>query len=181
MKREFDVYGGFRLKKGEEKRDFWERVIEICRKTIKNELKLENALNLKYACGCYVFAIRHGENLTPWYVGKAERSNFNTECFSLRNKQIHDRLHNKNGSLRMFFLPALTEGGKLRRIPIRGDNYIEKLEDMLVSMALGANGKLFNIQGAAMLRNMVVPGVIGTGPGQPPQEVQDLKNVLGLS
>ena len=166
----FRVFGGFELKRDEEKATFWDRAEE------------KTELNLRNACGCYVFAIKHGNSLRPWYVGKAERSNFNTECFSPRNKKIHNCLHRKNGTLRIFLLPALTKGGKLRRIPKRrGDEYIERLEEMLMSMALRVNEKLINVQGVAWRRNIEIPGFINTRQGPPPREAQDLKRMLGLS
>ena len=168
--RKFRVFGGFELKRDEEKATFWDRAEE------------KTELNLRSACGCYIFAIKHGNSLRPWYVGKAERRDFNTECFSDRNKEIHRRLHRKNGTLLIFLLPALTERERLRNIPRkRGDEYIRRLEEMLMSMALGANEELNNVQGVAWLRNTVIPGFINAGQGPPPREAQDLKRMLGLS
>ena len=168
--RKFRVFGGFELKRDEEKATFWDRAEE------------KTELNLRSACGCYVFAIKHGNSLRPWYVGKAERTDFNTECFSDRNRKIHRRLYSKNGTLRIFLLPALTEGEKLRRVPReRGDEYIRHLEEMLMSMALRANGELINVQRVAWLRNIVIPGFIIFMKRRPPREAQDLKRALGLS
>lgn len=170
MKRKFDVYGGFELRRDEGRAAFWDRAEE------------ETELNLRNACGCYIFAIKHGKSLKPWYVGKAERRDFSTECFSGRNRNILCCLHCKNGTLRIFLLPALTEGGKLRGIPgRRGDEYIKHLEEMLIRMAWGVNKELINVQGVAWRRNIVIPGFINSGQGPPRREAQDLKMMLGLS
>ena len=32
------------------------------------------------ACGCYVFALQNGDNIVPWYVGKAEKATFEQRC-----------------------------------------------------------------------------------------------------
>ena len=169
-KRKFRVCGGFKLKRDEGRATVWDRV------------KGPTEWNLRDACGCYVFTIKHGNSLKPWYVGKAERTDFNTECFSDRNRGIHDRLHRKNGTLLIFLLPALTERGNLRRIPgKKGDEYIKHLEEMLMGMALRANEGLLNVQHVAWLRNIMIPGFINPGQGKPPTDAQDLKRVLGLS
>lgn len=170
--RKFRVFGGFELKRDEEKATFWDRAEE------------KTELNLRGACGCYIFAIKHGNSLRPWYVGKAERTDFNTECFNGNNKETLKSLHRKNGTLLIFLLPALTERGRLRRIPRNprrmGDEYIERLEGMLMSMAFRVNEEIINVQGLAWRRNIEIPGFINTRQGPPPREAQDLKRMLGL-
>jgi hypothetical protein len=38
--------------------------------------------------GCYIFSIRAGKGILPWYVGLAERQSFRKECFT-SHKLIH--------------------------------------------------------------------------------------------
>jgi len=49
---------------------FWSRV--------DDELKV----GLPGAIGCYIFSIRAGRGVKPWYVGLAEKQSFRKECFT---------------------------------------------------------------------------------------------------
>jgi hypothetical protein len=67
----YGVFGGFRLPRkdnrlGDYDKSFWTEV-----ETAKP--------GLSGACGCYVFALKNGDNLKSWYVGKAERQSFYKE------------------------------------------------------------------------------------------------------
>jgi hypothetical protein len=69
----FAVYGGFEIDRKPNRhgifdRAFWDQV-EAAREALSE------------ACGCYVFALRNGDNIVAWYVGKTERKTFKHECF----------------------------------------------------------------------------------------------------
>jgi hypothetical protein len=42
----------------------------------------ESEPGLSKACGCYVYAIRAGRGIMPWYVGKAVKQTFDRECLT---------------------------------------------------------------------------------------------------
>ncbi|MBX9861174.1 MAG: hypothetical protein K2Y42_00350 [Hyphomicrobium sp.] len=170
----YDVYGGFELARrnnrlGSYEKTFWTQVDEA-----KD--------GLSRACGCYVFAMKNGSNLKPWYVGKAERQPFYKECFSPAKRLIFNEvLIERNGTPLLFFLPRVTPKRKLCKPTVWKLADIEFLETMLIGIALEQNADLANIQKTKMLREMCVPGVINSPQAAPTLPVRDLRNALGLS
>ena len=79
----FHPYGPFEIPKSNRRiykdslRDFWDQVV----------LDSEDE-DLPYAVECYIFSIRTGGGTLPWYVGKAAKQPFRSECFST-HKLVH--------------------------------------------------------------------------------------------
>lgn len=140
------------------------------------------AKGLPEACGCYMFSISHGNRTTPWYVGMTEANSFRNEVFNQRNKKRFNQvLKTRNGTPRIFLLPAMTSTSRYIRPSIIGHNSIRYLEFVLIVMAVRQNSDILNTKYAQTLRNMRVPGVINLGPGQPDEEASRLRNSLGLN
>lgn len=161
----FDVYGGFPVTGKGANAEFW-REVDTYRE------------GLSQACGCYVFAIRNGNNYRSRYVGKTERNTF-AGRFADHAGRLRT-LSKESGELQIFLLPALTKTGRFMRPRRNGCPEIDFLETMLIGMALRKNSDLSNVQITTMLRNMYVPGVINAGPGQPTRAAKVLKNALGI-
>ena len=139
----------------------------------------EEKPGLSRARGCYIFSIRHGEKFTPWYVGKAETTQFFQEVFNTRNQEMCHDIMEKSGEFNLFLLPRLTPiTGKFGKS--RESRHIQHLELLLISYALKQNEDLFNVHYAAMQKELEVPGLFNNSPGRPRLEVQDLKSTLGL-
>lgn len=140
---------------------------------------------LPEACGCYIFAIRHGENFKPWYVGLTENNTFKGR-FS-RHRERLGRLSDKPGELRIFLIAAMANKDsfrkpgkkKLGKKPRRSPS-IHHLESILIGMALQRNSEIFNVLVARRLKKMTVPGVTPR-KGRLSQDAKDLKKVLGIS
>jgi hypothetical protein len=135
------------------------------------------------ACGCYLFALQHGKNIVPWYVGKTEKRTFEHECFGPTQINYYNEiLIDHSGTPRLFLLPKLTGSGAKFAKPTKNQHRdIDFLETMLIGMALDENKHLLNIKKTALLREMVVPGVINSPQSRPTFEVAALRNALGLS
>lgn len=170
----YDVFGGFELPRkpnrlGEYERSFWDQV--------ENEKS-----GLSRACGCYIFALKNGANLKPWYVGKAEKQPFYKECFSPAKRLIFNEIIiDRNGTPQLFFLPRMTPQKKLCKPTVWRHRDIEFLETMLIGIALEQNEKLANVKKTTLLREIRVPGVINSPQAAPTLAVRDLRNALGLS
>ena len=164
----FDVFGGFTIEQGPGSIAQW-------RRTFWDEVRKTNQ-DLPEACGCYIFAVQHGSNLKPWYVGKTEKQTFGRRI--LQSNYLCNKLLQKPGNLNVFLIPALTLGGKFRAP--RKSPSIDRLEIILIGLALQQNSELYNIQEATALKSMMVPGIINSGPGAPPAPVHALRNTLGL-
>jgi hypothetical protein len=170
----FEVYPWFEIRRkpnrhGEFDKTFWTTVGD------RQE-------GLPEACGVYVFALKHGAKITPWYVGKTERRNFRFECFQpAKINYYNDVLVERSGLPLLFLIPRVTASGRNFSKPTKhGYRDIEFLETILIGYALEANPKLANIKKTKLLRDMEVPGIMNSPQARPTSAVQDLKGALGL-
>ncbi len=134
------------------------------------------------ACGCYVFALKNGTNVLPWYVGKTEKATFQKECFqATKINYYNDVLLRHKGQALLFLIPRLTAAGNKYSKPTSGKyRDVDFLETMLIGLAYERNRDLVNVKKTKFLREMVVPGVINTPPGSPSVAVTKLRKTLGL-
>ena len=134
---------------------------------------------LSSAKGCYVFAIRAGRGIKPWYVGQTKKS-FKQECFT-PVKQLHYLRaldQSKKGTPILLLVARSTGKGKISRgsIPKAEADFLEK---MLIGMALGQNSRLLNKKDTKYLREIRVPGLVNSPPGPPSSAARSLKRTLG--
>ena len=99
------------------RKQFWARV----------EKRSEH--DLQIGRGCYVFAMRAGKGMTPWYVGQS-KSGFKGEVFQ-RTKQDHYvavKSSYKKGTAILFLITRFTNGGKIMKgqLPKPEADYIER-------------------------------------------------------
>src|SRR5207249_2957772 len=97
---------------------------------------------LAKAAGCYVFGMRTGRGIMPFYVGKASRT-FEQECFAPgKINHYNEALVDYNRGSPVLFLVALpTRRGR------RNEQAIAELEDFLIQNAVARNPDLLNVQG----------------------------------
>jgi hypothetical protein len=171
----FEIFGGFDLpvethgvvpRSKKKHKAFWEQV-DNCHPELRN------------ARGCYVFAMNSGGGMTPWYVGKAERSSFLQECFTPSKISCYNDVLPRydKGTPHLYFVAMLTPTGGFSQ-PSAGHQAIAFLEKMLIGQALKKNPDLCNTRDTALLRNMVVPGFLNTPKGRTKSDVYELKRVL---
>ena len=174
----FDIYGGAEAriyteehgiipKKPQKHKAFWEDIEERC------------ANGLPDACGCYVFAIKSGGGITPWYVGKAEKSPFKKECFGAHQINCYnDALARYEiGTPILFFVTLLTTGGQFANPRKSGDRSIAFLERWLIGQALNKNPNLINIKDTRFLKKLVVYGLLKSPPGKPTAPQKELRGL----
>jgi len=148
---------------------FWEHVE-------KEEYWLSNA------CGCYVFALRSGGGILPWYVGKAERQSFKNEALTPdKIRKYNQTLASGIKGTPVMYLYARATPGKLQfsRPSTAKHRDIGFLERSLISFALDRNPDLLNKQETALLRTLVVPGWLNTPQGKLSKAANELKSVMG--
>ncbi|QCB39196.1 hypothetical protein E5554_16000 [Sphingobium sp. PAMC28499] len=174
---QYQVYGPFwspRVEeeaKGEALRAFWDEIEEM-------------HPGLARAVGIYVFSTCHGENYTPWYVGKTNaQAGFRGEIF-----QDHKLNHYVSASQRKKGYPAIHLIAKIE--PVRGNfcrasarsgREIDELETVMIGMALRANPNVQNSKKTWFNKNCSVPGIIGPSIiGRPSEAVSTLRNTFDL-
>ncbi|MDD9886516.1 MAG: hypothetical protein OXU83_05080 [Gammaproteobacteria bacterium] len=181
MKFRFRVYGPFKIPRVRKRRgglhidkpnsEFWED-------TIGGKIPA-----LPNAIGCYVFCV----NTKPWYVGKTENS-FKSECFTDNKVNIYNRAYYevKSGTPRLFLLARLTNSGALFRKPPKKKakgkiQSIDKLELMLIGMALKKNPKLLNVKGTKWLKEIKVEGFLNTKRNTGGKSAKQLRGAFGIN
>ena len=136
----FNVFGGFSIERapplrlhGVFDKSFWQRVSAT-------------DAYLPAACGCYVFALKNGANILPWYVGKTERATFQRECFqATKINYYNDIMIRHNGQALLFLIPRLTSAGNKYSKSTRGKyRDVDFLEFMLIGLAYERNSATFS-------------------------------------
>jgi hypothetical protein len=117
---------------------------------------------LPAAYGCYIFALRTGSKLVPWYVGRT-RASFKGEILTRHKRWIVEEVlkTSKRGKLVVIFLARTTSKGKLRRGDRRSATpEVKFLEDALIGACVARNPELMNKSQTRYLRQIVVPGFL---------------------
>ena len=139
---------------------------------------------LSKAIGIYVFSTCHGDNYTPWYVGKTNsKAGFRGEIF-----QKHKLNHYVTAGQRKRGYPAIhlmakvePSRGNFCRPSQRSGREMDELETVMIGMALRANSHVRNAKKTWFNKTCHVPGIIGSPiNGRPPEAVTSLRNALDL-
>ena len=183
----FKVYGPYDIgvDKGfdgwideEDKKDFWKNVVEE---------------KLPEACGVYLFGIGGVEGRTkgtagktlPWYVGKAERQTFKSECLTLRNLFLFNRTlfkYYKGKGSPFLYLLARVEGeeGEFSK-PASDKQYwgLQFVEEMFIQLSLSVNSELINKNTTKMMKETSIRGLLNTRKYKS-SNVDEFKGVFGI-
>lgn len=173
----YEVYGPFFTPRAESEasgdalRYFWNEIEEI-------------HPGLTRSIGIYIFSTCHGENYTPWYVGKTNaKSGFRGEVFQ-NHKLDHyiDAEKQKRGYPTIHLVAKLeAERGNFCRPSQRSGYEIDELETMMIGMAIRANPLVRNSKKTWFEKNCIVRGLIGPTPiGRPAYSIASLRNAFGL-
>lgn len=148
---------------------FWSRV----------DIEIQESLSS--GIGCYIFSIRAGKGILPWYVGLAEKQSFRKECFAAHKLNHYNMaVAGRKGTPLLTLIAKYTPGQKL--VFPNGSEHrdIQFLETMLISTCLRRNSELFNIRDTKLLREMTVPGLINTPQGKAHTSVTDFRELIGV-
>jgi hypothetical protein len=151
----------------------------------KKESKLweeveEKRKGLSGAAGCYVFAIRTGGGIKPWYVGKAEKSSFRNETTTVHKqvKLVEALEKHGKGAPVLYLLAKETTGGRLAKPGKNGSRSIQALEEMLTGTCLLRNPKLLNKNNIKQ-HKIEVPGYMNDSPVSRSAAAKSLAKLLG--
>src|SRR6266704_3638450 len=101
---------------------------------------------LSDAVGCYVFAIRAGKGMKPWYVGKSEKTSFRREAWTPHKLLVFSEGMQmlKKGTPVLFFVAKRTTGGRFAKAGKNGISSVHSLEELLIGTCLLRNSRLLN-------------------------------------
>jgi len=123
--------------------------------------------------GCYVFGLRAGGGITPFYVGMTVNS-FEQECFTPHKllKYVEALARRKARTPVMFFV---AEDGPGRPNAAA----IAKLEQQLIDLAVDQNDDLLNIVGTNT-EPIIVRGTLGPHHGRASEVTRMFRRMMGL-
>ena len=135
---------------------------------------------LSEAVGCYIFSIRAGRGLLPWYVGLAEKQTFRKECFaSHKLLNYNDALNGRKGTPILTLIAKYTGTERFSKPSKNGYSDIRFLENILIGICIRRNPNLLNIKKTKLLKEMIVPGLLNNPPGRDLAEVKEFRSVIG--
>lgn len=148
-------------------------------------LEVEEAQQgLSGAVGCYLFAIRAGRGVRPWYVGKTEKASFKKEVFQDHKFKIYWTAlgERRKGTALLYFVAKYTPGGRLAK-PAKKAGYtsVRTLEELLIGTCLSRNPKLVNTKTTKYFKELQVPGYMNESPGARSKAGKSLAALLGVA
>jgi hypothetical protein len=142
----------------------------------------EAAPGLSGAIGCYIFAVRAGRGMRPWYVGKTDRAGFKREVFQDNKFRLYFEIlrQRKRGTALLFFIARHTPRGRFAKVSVNENRAISTLEELLIGTALTRNPKLINKRATKHFREIQVPGYMNESAGARPKDARQLATLLGV-
>lgn len=135
---------------------------------------------LSDAIGIYIFSIRAGRGVLPWYVGKSEKTSFFKECFQAHKVNHYDNcIAGRRGTPILTLIPKLTQADYFAQPNGSPQRDISTLEKMFIGACLQKNKDLVNARDTKIFREMVVPGYLNTQQGGVANSVKELKKLIG--
>ena len=124
--------------------------------------------------GIYVFSIRAGRGMIPWYVGKTEKQDFLREAFNIRNERLlSEVINNQKGTLFVQFITQQRSRGKPNM------SQIGEIEYFLIGHASERNKNLLNNNGRKTAK-WSIKGVYNSGKGKPSKLQSDFCRLMGI-
>ena len=81
------------------------------RKRFWSEAKEETGYDLQNGWGCYLYVVRAGKGITPWYVGQS-KGPFSREVFATNKQERYNSVHDsyQKGTSMLFLITRFTKG-----------------------------------------------------------------------
>ena len=183
LEMQYEVFGEFKVPR--KKNRAGNRVLDLGADVL-NEFWAEidrqkRQHGLSSAKGCYIFGIRTGGGIRPWYVGQTTKS-FQAECFASHKCNIYHTVYGDVafGNPILILIARRTRSGDKFYMGKGKPKEFDFLEKMLIGLALGQNPNLANKKDTKILKGLTVPGVFNKSPGRVPAAAQALQLALGL-
>jgi hypothetical protein len=124
--------------------------------------------------GCYVFAMRSGGGIMPWYAGRSTGP-FKNECFT-NDKILKYQLalaKVAKGKPVMFLVSLEPQKGP------KNIRAIEALEKTLIVLGFDRNVEFINKIGKEK-SDFIIGGIVGPGSGKPSSAAATFKSTMGF-
>jgi hypothetical protein len=160
----FRVEGPYKIKKSRKKQGY-----SIDKEAVRR-FWTENQ-HIADEVGCYVFSLRTGRGLMPFYVGQS-KTGFRHECFTDdKICHYHETIVDHCGTPFMFFLVKHSGPNAIL------ETCLNQVENYLIQLASQRNPHLENVKRVAWS----VHGIFNSPRGQPSHSAKQLRRLLGIS
>lgn len=177
----YETFGEFALpcKTGKK-----EKTLDFSKETLKKFWQEINERDEKHnglskACGCYIFAIRAGKGIKPWYVGQSKVP-FEKECFAFHKRDIYRTVVERisKGTPVLILVARVTPKGKLSTaLPVKEADFVEQF---IIRRALSKNPDLENIKNTNLSKQIRIPGLLNSPKGKQSKGASLLRLTLGI-
>jgi len=144
----------------------------------------ENIPDFPKATGVYVIGVRHGNNITPHYIGTSKGYSYQLACFQERSRIEH--IVRQRGAPVIFFLPRVSDKSDQKVEGIKKTKSIldnmEFVEKWLLGYGIVKNPKITTGEGviAKIIRELRIEGFVNSRKrGKPSKSVRQLRTLLG--
>ena len=138
---------------------------------------------LRMGRGCYLYAIRAGKGIRPWYVGQS-KGPFLNEVFAPSKLEHYQAAHEsyQRGTSILFLIARLTPGRKLMKGKLSEDE-AKFVERRLIISAYRENRRLRNVHQVKYAKELVIPGLFNdkTSEKKMSESTKDFRIALGLN
>ena len=152
----YETFGGFDVPR---KTGATKKVLNFSSPALKGfwEVVENESPGLPEACGCYIFSIKAGQGITPWYVGQS-KTGFRKECFQSHKRNHFHEVVNKHvkGTPILTFIARLTPNNKFKDTLDKPE--ADFIEQQLIQYALVKNPELINVKNTKLPKQIQIPG-----------------------
>jgi len=124
--------------------------------------------------GCYIFSMKAAKGERPFYVGKASRLAFRTECFALHKLYVYNLvLGGRKGTPYLSFVVQQKLQGKWSLTAI------DQVEEYLIAQAAARNPELSNRRRLPD-QKWSIRGVVNGGKGKRSAQATSFRTLMGI-
>jgi len=176
----YEIYGEYELPRRRSGRGHW--ILDFSNDAQERfwEEVDEDKEGLWNGRGCYIFAIRAGGGIKPWYIGQSKNA-FYKEVFAPHKKVKYNEVCNDlRGTPALLLVARLNPRGDKLSNSRLADGEADFLEQLIIGLALKSNTELLNKSKTKMFREMEIPGVLNPSSRHRSEPVQALCKALGI-
>ncbi len=170
MSNKLEIYGPFKIPVAKK------RITRLIGKSqVEKFLALLDEEGMSKKQGCYIFALRHVQGYSPYYIGQTT-STMREECMQQEQLRCYNdalKKEGKTGTPAMFIVAP--EGSK----KVVSKQIRNELETALIQIALIKNPNIRNLK-KTQRPKWSIPGVIRGGRGRPTETAVKFKTMMGI-
>lgn len=155
----------------------------IDKNKFREQVKAKNNDLQEKAKGVYIFALNHGDNYIPYYVGQTTKSRLLQESTNDSNLRKYDKClgeHPNRKPIMIYIVYRTKKNAVSKKQHPKAEGLYKWLETYLINLALRCNSELINKQKTSFPRVVVIPDLLNSKRGTSTKESKILKKVFDV-